>query len=70
LLSLPTSIQAQSTLKKVRLALPTKTISFLAFYIAHRKGFYKDAALESGVVDAVSWRARTTLSRSGRVFAS
>ncbi len=46
LLSLPTSVQAQSTLKKVRLALPTKTVSFLAFYVAHRKGFYKDEGIE------------------------
>jgi len=46
LLSLPASVQAQSSLKKVRLAFPTKTVSFLAFYVAHRKGFYKDEGIE------------------------
>lgn len=45
-LSLPLSVQAQSSLKKVRLALPTKTVSFLAFYVAHRKGFYRDEGIE------------------------
>jgi ABC-type nitrate/sulfonate/bicarbonate transport system substrate-binding protein len=45
-LVLPVSAQAQSGLKKVRLALPTKTVSFLAFYVAHHKGFYKDEGIE------------------------
>lgn len=45
-LVLPMSAQAQSGLKKVRLALPTKTVSFLAFYVAHHKGFYKDEGIE------------------------
>jgi ABC-type nitrate/sulfonate/bicarbonate transport system substrate-binding protein len=38
--------QAQPALKKIRLALPTKTVSFLAFYVAHHKGFYKDEGIE------------------------
>ncbi len=46
LLSLPISAQAQPGLKKVRLALPTKSVSFLAFYSAHHKGFYKDEGIE------------------------
>jgi len=43
---LPVYADAQSVLKKVRLALPTKTVSFLAFYVAHHKGFYKDEGIE------------------------
>jgi NitT/TauT family transport system substrate-binding protein len=43
---LPASGQAQSSLKKVRLALPTKSVSFLAFYVAYHKGFYKDEGIE------------------------
>ena len=46
LLVLPASGQAQSSLKKVRLALPTKSVSFLAFYVAYHKGFYKDEGIE------------------------
>ena len=46
LLSLLGTADAQTTLKKVRLALPTKTASFLAFYVAHRKGFYRDEGIE------------------------
>jgi ABC-type nitrate/sulfonate/bicarbonate transport system substrate-binding protein len=46
LLSLPVSAQAQLGLKKVRLALPTKSVSFLAFYSAHHMGFYKDEGIE------------------------
>ncbi len=46
LLSLLGTAEAQTTLKKVRLALPTKTASFLAFYVAHRKGFYRDEGIE------------------------
>ena len=46
LLSLLGAAEAQTTLKKVRLALPTKTVSFLAFYVAHRKGFYRDEGIE------------------------
>jgi NitT/TauT family transport system substrate-binding protein len=42
----PASGQAQSSLKKVRLALPTKSVSFLAFYVAYHKGFYKDEGIE------------------------
>ncbi|MBM2806844.1 MAG: nitrate transporter substrate-binding protein [Deltaproteobacteria bacterium] len=45
-LSIPVIAEAQSALKKVRLALPTKTVSFLAFYVAYRKGFYKDEGIE------------------------
>lgn len=45
-LSIPVIAEAQSALKKVRLALPTKTVSFLAFNVAHRKGFYKDEGIE------------------------
>jgi NitT/TauT family transport system substrate-binding protein len=43
---LPASGQAQSSLKKVRLALPTKSVSFLAFYVAYHKGFYKDEGID------------------------
>jgi NitT/TauT family transport system substrate-binding protein len=43
---LPVYAYAQSDLKKVRLALPTKSVSFLAFYAAHHKGFYKDEGIE------------------------
>jgi NitT/TauT family transport system substrate-binding protein len=46
LLSLPASTQAQLVPKKVRLALPTKSVSFLAFYLAHRKGFYRDEGID------------------------
>ena len=46
LLSLPGSTQAQLAPKKVRLALPTKSVSFLAFYVAHRKGFYRDEGID------------------------
>jgi NitT/TauT family transport system substrate-binding protein len=46
LLSLPVSTQAQLAPKKVRLALPTKSVSFLAFYVAHRKGFYRDEGID------------------------
>ena len=46
LLSLPVSAQAQLALKRVSLALPTKSVSFLAFYVAHRKGFYRDEGIE------------------------
>jgi len=42
----PAIAQAQSALKKVRLALPTPTVSFLAFHVAHRKGFYQDEGIE------------------------
>ena len=28
------------------LALPTKSVSFLAFYVAHRKGFYRDEGID------------------------
>ncbi len=45
-LVLPASGQAQSSLKKVRLALPTKSASFLAFYVAYHKGFYRDEGIE------------------------
>lgn len=45
-LAMPAIGQAQSALKNVRLALPTPTVSFLAFYVAHRKGFYKDEGLD------------------------
>src|SRR3970040_1816356 len=43
---LPGYALAQSGLKKVRLALPTKSVSFLAFYVAHHKGYYKDEGIE------------------------
>jgi len=46
LVALPVYADAQSGLKKVRLALPTKSVSFLAFYVAHHKGFYKDEGIE------------------------
>jgi len=46
LLFLPAYAHAQSGLKKVRLALPTKSVSFLAFYVAYHKGFYKDEGIE------------------------
>src|SRR5258706_7237153 len=46
LLSLPAFAQAQVAAKKVRLAVPTKSVSFLAFYVAHRKGFYRDEGLD------------------------
>ena len=46
LLLFPVYADAQSGLKKVRLALPTKTVSFLAFYAAYHKGFYKDEGIE------------------------
>jgi len=42
----PAIAQAQSALKKVGLALPTPTVSFLAFHVAHRKGFYQDEGIE------------------------
>ena len=35
LVVLPVYADAQSGLKKVRLALPTKSVSFLAFYVAY-----------------------------------
>jgi NitT/TauT family transport system substrate-binding protein len=43
---LPSEVQAQLNLKKVRLAFPTKTVSFLAFYAAYQKGFYRDEGIE------------------------
>jgi NitT/TauT family transport system substrate-binding protein len=46
LLILPVYAHAQSSLKKVRLALPTKSVSFLAFYAAHHQGFYRDEGIE------------------------
>ena len=46
LLFLPAHAQVQPSLKKVRLALPTKSVSFLAFYVAHHKGFYKEEGIE------------------------
>jgi NitT/TauT family transport system substrate-binding protein len=46
LLALPAPAAAQSGQKRVRLALPTKAVSFLAFYVAHRKGFYRDEGIE------------------------
>ena len=42
----PGHAQAQSGLKKVRIALPTKSVSFLAFYVAYHKGFYNDEGIE------------------------
>lgn len=42
----PAVVQAQTSLKKVRLALPTKSVSFLAFYVAHHKGFYRDEGID------------------------
>jgi NitT/TauT family transport system substrate-binding protein len=42
---LPSSAQAQGA-KKVRIAFPTKSVSFLAFYTAYHKGFYKDEGIE------------------------
>src|SRR5574341_1175613 len=45
-LFLPKAGVAQSSLKRVRLALPTKSVSFLAFYVAYRKGFYRDEGIE------------------------
>jgi hypothetical protein len=38
---LRSEVHAQSNLKKVRLALPTKSVSFLAFYAAYHRGFYR-----------------------------
>ncbi|MGZ9175011.1 MAG: hypothetical protein ACXW52_25760, partial [Candidatus Binatia bacterium] len=46
LLSIPLAAHGQSVPVKVRLALPTKAVSFLAFYIAHRRGFYRDEGIE------------------------
>ncbi|HYA28476.1 MAG TPA: ABC transporter substrate-binding protein, partial [Acidobacteriota bacterium] len=46
MLGFPIGVAAQSPLKKVRLALPTKSVSFLAFYVAHRKGFYRDEGID------------------------
>ena len=46
LLSMPFAANGQSVPVKVRLALPTKAVSFLAFYIAHRRGFYRDEGIE------------------------
>jgi NitT/TauT family transport system substrate-binding protein len=45
-LVLPVNAQAQSGLKKVRLALPTKSAAFLAFYVTYHKGLFKDEGLE------------------------
>jgi NitT/TauT family transport system substrate-binding protein len=45
-LVLPHAADGQSSLKKVRLALPTKSVSFLAFYVAYHKGLYKDEGIE------------------------
>jgi NitT/TauT family transport system substrate-binding protein len=45
-LILPSIAPSQSGLKKIRLALPTKSVSFLAFYVAYHKGFYKDEGIE------------------------
>ena len=42
----PAVVQPQTSLKKVRLALPTKSVSFLAFYVAHQKGFYRDEGID------------------------
>ena len=42
----PSNSYSQSNLKKVRLAFPTKTVSFLAFYAAYYKGFYRDEGIE------------------------
>lgn len=44
--SLPPIVQSQTPPKKVRLALPTKSVSFLAFYVAHHKGFYRDEGID------------------------
>jgi NitT/TauT family transport system substrate-binding protein len=45
LLCFAASAHAQ-TAKKVRIAFPTKSVSFLAFYTAYHKGFYKDEGIE------------------------
>ncbi|MGH7767431.1 MAG: ABC transporter substrate-binding protein [Candidatus Binatia bacterium] len=45
-LCFPASALAQGGLKKVRIAFPTKSVSFLAFYAAYHKGFYKDEGIE------------------------
>ena len=42
----PASAFAQTGSKKVRIAFPTKSVSFLAFYAAYHKGFYKDEGIE------------------------
>ena len=44
--SLPAFAQTQPSFKKVQLALPTKRVAFLAFYVAHHKGFYRDEGVE------------------------
>jgi NitT/TauT family transport system substrate-binding protein len=44
-LCFPTSAHAQGA-KKVRIAFPTRSVSFLAFYTAYHKGFYKDEGIE------------------------
>ena len=46
LLVLPEYAHGQSRPKKVRLALPTKSVSFLAFYAAYHQGFYRDEGIE------------------------
>ena len=46
MLGFPLGAAAQNGPKKVRLALPTKSVSFLAFYTAHRKGFYHDEGID------------------------
>jgi NitT/TauT family transport system substrate-binding protein len=45
-LCLPQPARAQAGAKKVRIAFPTKSVSFLAFYAAYHKGFYKDEGIE------------------------
>ena len=42
----PEGVYAQGELKKVRMALPTKSVSFLAFYSAYHKGFYKREGID------------------------
>lgn len=42
----PANVHGQSGLKKVRMALPTKGYTYLAFYAAYHKGYYKDEGID------------------------
>lgn len=42
----PSHLQAQSALKKVKMALPSKNVSYLAIYLARNSGLYKQEGID------------------------
>jgi NitT/TauT family transport system substrate-binding protein len=54
-------IGAQTSLKKVRMALPTHSATFLAAYSAYHKGFYKDEGIDLEIIIMQPTLASTAL---------